>query len=63
MADDIMARFTRISGDYLAEALEAEEEKKPPKLTKAEKKAIKKEAKLQAANADKRLIMRVCNST
>lgn len=56
-----MAHIARISGDYLGEAWDAEEEKKPPKLTKAEKKAIKKEAKLQAANADKRLIMRVCN--
>ncbi|KAH8327623.1 hypothetical protein KR074_003756 [Drosophila pseudoananassae] len=57
MADDVLARITRISDNYLVEE-EPEEEKKPPKLTKAEKKALKKEAKIQAAMADKRLIMR-----
>ncbi|KAH8295656.1 hypothetical protein KR018_002108 [Drosophila ironensis] len=60
MAEDVLARVTRISANYLEEAEDAENEAnaKPPKMTKAEKKAAKKEAKLQQEMADKRLIMR-----
>jgi len=56
---DVLARITRISANYLEEMEAAEEPKGPPKLTKAQKKAIKKEAKRQAMFDEKRLIMRV----
>lgn len=55
---DVLARITRISENYLQE-MEEEEPEGPPKLTKAQKKANKKEAKRLAMIAEKRLIMRV----
>ncbi|EDV52615.1 dynein regulatory complex subunit 2 [Drosophila erecta] len=55
---EILARLTRISENYLQELEEEQEPQGPPKLTRAEKKAAKKEAKRQAAIDEKRLIMR-----
>ncbi|KAH8258741.1 hypothetical protein KR038_006467 [Drosophila bunnanda] len=53
---DVLENIQRISLNYLDE-LEAEPEG-PPKLTKAQKKANRKEAKRLAVIAEKRLIMR-----
>ncbi|KMZ00946.1 myosin-9 [Drosophila simulans] len=55
---EILARLTRVSENYLQELEEEPEPQGPPKLTKAEKKAAKKEAKRLAMIEEKRLIMR-----
>ncbi|XP_017048470.1 dynein regulatory complex subunit 2 [Drosophila ficusphila] len=55
---DVLARVTRISANYLEELEEQPEDTGPPKLTRAQKKAMKKEAKRQAVMEEKRLIMR-----
>jgi len=56
---EILARLTRVSENYLQELEEEPEPQGPPKLTKAQKKAAKKEAKRLAMIEEKRLIMRV----
>ncbi|XP_020816112.1 coiled-coil domain-containing protein 65 [Drosophila serrata] len=54
--EDIVVNIQRISSNYLEEL--EEEPEGPPKLTKAQKKALRKEAKRLAVIAEKRLIMR-----
>ncbi|ALC44182.1 CG10510 [Drosophila busckii] len=51
-------RVTRITETYLQDALDEEEVQGPPKLTKKEKKAMKKEAKRLQEIEDRKLVLR-----